>query len=239
MSEFILKDLKLLWGSYDFAAQFQSTQFSISQEAPDATSFGSTSRVVAPGGLWQSTWSGTGKVEYGTSTVDEQFGALSATDKLVTVSPEGLTLTNTSYSINTIQSAYTPIQGSPGDLLTFNIEAMARDPTYRGQLNLTGAHSSITTGAGIQLGAPSAVQVCFIAAHVTAFNGTNCTIKLQSDDNSGMSTATDRVTLTQFTAIGSELGTVAGSITDDYWAVDLSGTFTSVTVQCFMGLQTV
>ncbi len=239
MAEVVLKDLKLLWGSYDFASQFQSTKFSLNQETPGTSAFGDSTRVVAGGGLWTANWSGSGKIEYGTGTVDEQFGALSSADKLVSIAPEGLTLTNTSYSLDTLQSSFSPIQGSVGDILIFNIEAMARGPAYRGELNMTGTKSGVETGTGIQIGAPSATQICFVAAHVTAFTGTDCTVKLQSDDNSGMSSATDRVTLTQFTGIGSEVGTVAGSIADDYWAVDLSGTFTSVTLQAFIGLQIV
>ena len=44
------------------------------------------------------------------------------------------------------------------------------------------------------------------------------TLKIQSDDNSGMSSPTDRITsFTAATGTGYQWGSVAGAITDDYW----------------------
>ena len=52
---------------------------------------------------------------------------------------------------------------------------------------------------------------------------------MQSDDNSGFTSATNRITFTQATGVTSELLSVAGAITDDYWRLSytiVGGSFT-------------
>ena len=44
------------------------------------------------------------------------------------------------------------------------------------------------------------------------------TLSIQSDDNAGFSSATNRITsFTAATARGYQWGSVAGAVTDDYW----------------------
>jgi len=81
-----------------------------------------------------------------------------------------------------------------------------------------------------------------MAMHVTAFVGAAPTLDVivESDDNSGFTTAVTRGTFAQATAATSEwLTPVAGAITDDWWRIGytLGGTITSATFAVFIGIQ--
>lgn len=83
-------------------------------------------------------------------------------------------------------------------------------------------------GTGNQLGAVSATQSIYAALHVFFVSGTtpSMTVTIQSDDNAGFTSATDRITFTANTALGFEMKSLAGAITDTYWRAryTLSGT---------------
>jgi hypothetical protein len=50
--------------------------------------------------------------------------------------------------------------------------------------------------------------------------GTNLAVKVQSDDNGGFSSATDRITFSTVSASGWQLGSVAGNlVTETFWRV--------------------
>ena len=61
----------------------------------------------------------------------------------------------------------------------------------------------------------------YAALHVISVSGTSPTLDVivQSDDNSGFTTPTNRITFSQTGAVGAEWGSVAGAVTDDYWRV--------------------
>jgi len=62
---------------------------------------------------------------------------------------------------------------------------------------------------------------------------------LQSDDNSDFTSATDRATFTALTAIGSEIKSVAGAVTDQYWRLNytISGTNPSFSIHATIGIE--
>lgn len=80
--------------------------------------------------------------------------------------------------------------------------------------------TSTGTGSSQLDQAVSATQKVYGLAQVFTVAGTSTptiTIKIQSDDNSGFTTPTDRLTFTNFTAAGYELKSLVGPITDTYW----------------------
>jgi hypothetical protein len=83
------------------------------------------------------------------------------------------------------------------------------------------SRTSSSTGTGRQLGAVAAGKSMYAALHVISASGTNPTLDviLQSDDNASFTSATSRITFTQATGRTSQLSSVAGAITDDYWRV--------------------
>jgi len=76
------------------------------------------------------------------------------------------------------------------------------------------------TGAGVNVVGPSATQRMYAVLQVTAAAGTDLAVKVQSDDNSGFTSATDRITFSTVSAIGTQVTSVAGSLaTETYWRV--------------------
>lgn len=74
------------------------------------------------------------------------------------------------------------------------------------------------TGTAVSMTGPTATQRLYALLQVTAAAGTNLVVKIQSDDNSGFTTATDRITFTTMSAVGYQLLSVAGDLsTETYW----------------------
>ena len=90
------------------------------------------------------------------------------------------------------------------------------------------------TGTGINIAGPATDETMWAHLHVTAASGTDLAVKLQSDDNSGFTTATDRITFSTVSAVGAQSGSVAGDLSsEDYWRVVItvaSGTFSALCV---------
>lgn len=76
------------------------------------------------------------------------------------------------------------------------------------------------TGAGVNVVGPSATQRMYAVLQVTAAAGTNLAVKVQSDDNSGFTSATDRLTFSTVSAVGTQVVSLAGDLsTETYWRV--------------------
>ena len=85
-------------------------------------------------------------------------------------------------------------------------------------------------GTSQQLGAVTSAQKVYAAIHIWSISGTSTptiTVKIQSDDNSSFTSATDRITFTAATAIGSQYKATAGAITDTYWRANYTITGTN------------
>ena len=148
------------------------------------------------------------------------FGATGTVRSICTVADDG----SAAYLMRGINLSYSPIQGNPGELATGAVSgATNTGPVVRGKLlhPSSTARTSSSTGTGRQLGAVASGKSMYAALHVISASGTSPTLDviLQSDDNSGFTTPTSRVTFTQATATGAEWGSVAGAVTDDYWRI--------------------
>lgn len=105
--------------------------------------------------------------------------------------------------------------------LDSGVATSSAEGIVRGSL-LTPKATRTTTanGTGVQEGAVTSTQKVYALAQVFSIAGTGTptlALKIQSDDNSGFTTPTDRITFTNFTAVGYQLSSLAGAITDDYW----------------------
>lgn len=94
------------------------------------------------------------------------------------------------------------------------------------------ARTTDANGTAVALVGPTAAQKLVVALHVTAYSGlTNVVFKIQSDDNSGFSSATDRITFATVSGTTSEWATVAGDFSTEThhritWTVTGSGSVT-------------
>ncbi len=114
-------------------------------------------------------------------------------------------------------------------------------PLVRGILATSETVTATGSGTGHQLGAVSDSQSIYAGIHLLTAGGTtpSITVILESDDNSGFSSATTRATFTAYNYREGEWRSVVGAITDDYWRFrwTVSGTNPSFQVRGFLGIQ--
>ncbi len=133
------------------------------------------------------------------------------------------------FLINTLQLTHSPITGGVGDMAGTNVSGNARGKLARGIIEISTATPTTGTTTGSQIGALSSSQRMYANLHVTAVAGSTLDVIVQSDDNSGFTSPTNRITFTQASGVTSEHLSVAGAITDDYWRLSYTisgGSFT-------------
>ena len=119
---------------------------------------------------------------------------------------------------------YTPLTGQVGVLAMGSVSSsLSTGPLVRGRLlhpsNV--ARTSSGSGTAVQDAAVGSGQTLYAALHVIAASGGSPTLDVivQSDDNSGFTSATNRITFSQATTTGAQWGSAVGPITDTYWRV--------------------
>lgn len=239
----VLTDCKLYVASFDLSADMNALALNYGAEMLDNTTFGATTRINKAGlktilaqheGLWDSN---------GTDQPDDVFfSRIGTSDVPVTISPQTGADGELAFLFRAVHSEYAP-GATVGDLLAFTVkmEGSDGDPLVRGMvLHPATARTSTGNGTARQLGAVSATQSVVASLHVIAASGTSPTldVTVRSDDASGFSSPTTRLTFTQATGITSEWKTAAGAITDDYWRVTytIGGTNPSFTFVVAVGI---
>lgn len=229
-----------LWvGSYDFSGSVHTMAIAYGAEQKDGTTLSDSTRK-ALGGLKTAGFSVEGHWDQtSTNPVDsEAFGNIGS-NKIITYTGGQGAEGDIAYFAQLLFSQYSP-QGQVGEIFAFSLEAAASDDLVRGTIELKNTISSTGTSTGRQLGALSSTQKMVAVMHVTAADGTSPTLDMviQSDDNGSFTTATDRITFTQATGITSELLSVNGAITDDYWRAEytLGGTSPEFTAVVVLGI---
>jgi hypothetical protein len=98
------------------------------------------------------------------------------------------------------------------------------------------ARTADGNGTAVALAGPTAAQNLYGAIHVTAYSGfTDVTIKIQSDDNAGFASPTDRISFSMFAARTAQFSSAAGDFSTEThhrvtWDVTGSGSFTFIAV---------
>lgn len=215
-------DISYLVGSIEVAGHAKSVTANAECTALDTTALSTAGWTTVIGGLKTATLDASIMADMVALGIDETIQGYFATADV----PQSLSIGSADGSITyfgrTLTTSYTPLEGAPGEL------AMARftsktstGPLVRGRrIHPTSvARSATGNGTGYQLGALSSSQTLYAALHVLDRTGTaSMTLKIQSDDNSGFTSATDRITsFTAATGRGYQWGSVAGAVADDYW----------------------
>jgi hypothetical protein len=138
-----------------------------------------------------------------------------------------------------VLSQLQPVDVSPTGLAAFGMQ-FTTDGAFvqRGFVGAPlAARTTTVTGTGVNLSGPSASQSLHAMLHVTATTGTNLVVKVQSDDNSGFTSPTDRITFATMSATGWQQLSVTGALTTETWwrvtATIGTGSFTFAT---YMGI---
>ena len=234
MAEEVLRNTRFWLEGQELTGQMNETRLDMSRVMKDKTVFGDVTENFAAGikqvnmvhgGLWNA------------AEPDAQFFTGVDTGGLhpafVAVSS---TIGDPAYMMQARQVEYL-ITGEFGELLAFQVALQAGDnPFLRGSLMFASVSTGVENGTAIQLGALSSSQSLYVAASVTAFTGTDVIVNIESDDHSGMTSATGQGTPLTFTGIDGQWASIAGAIGDDWWRVRLSGTYTSATVAVVFGI---
>jgi hypothetical protein len=133
-----------------------------------------------------------------------------------------------------------PMSGSVGEMSAFDVGFTGTSRLVRGRVAAPyGARVASGNGTAFALGGPTALQSLYMAVHVHEVVGSGSfSVLCQSDDNSGMTTPTTRLTSQTFTGIGSQFLSVAGSFSGEtHLRVNHTVTsFTSVTFSVCVGV---
>lgn len=124
---------------------------------------------------------------------------------------------------------YNPLDGAVGDVAGAGLTLPYNWVTARALVaHPAAARTTDGNGTAVALTGPTATQKLYAALHVTAYSGlTNVVFKIQSDDNSGFTSATDRITFSTVTGVTDEFSSVAGDLsTETHWRItwDVTGT---------------
>lgn len=185
-----------------------------------------------------------GAWDAGTGLPDSAFSLHGSVDTPTTICTQSA-VGSIAYFFPSVPATYN-VDGPAAELLRFQITApISSGRAVRGHVLHTADAATEATGndTGVQIGAVGATQRLYAALHVFSLSGTTPTVdvKIQSDDNSGFTSATDRITFTQVSgsgSTGSQITSVAGAITDDYFRVvaTLGGTSPSTTFCVVCGI---
>lgn len=243
MGSLALTDATIYIGEYDFTTDSNMVKVNASAEELDATTFGGGGYRSRKGGLRDIEMGVEGFANYGTGSSQspdyQGFVNLGTADQAVTVSPTGVA-TDVAYMTQLGKFTYETF-GEIGQMAPFklgmkgsNAQGVVRGALgkAKGAVSATGA-----LGSGCQLGAVSATQYLYATFHVHVA-ATTITVVLESDDNSGFTSAVTRATIGPLTAVGGTWVTrVAGAITDDWYRFRVTAITGTFTVSAAAGVQ--
>jgi hypothetical protein len=241
MTTYVMSDAKVWVAQYDVSGDLNALALANAAEVKDATTFGAGARIHR-GGIKSVDLQLEGFYQAGTDLIDEiVFSRIGTPNLPVSCSPTGGAEGQTAYLFLAELARYR-LGGEMGEMLPFTVEAEAQgQPLVKGQVLLNGIKGTTGNGTAVQLGAVGAGQKLYAALHVLAASGgtPSVTVKVQSDDNSGFTTPTDRITFGAKTSASYEWATpVGGAITDDYWRFTwtISGSTPSFTLVGVLGI---
>lgn len=135
---------------------------------------------------------------------------------------------------------WAPFTASTDAPAKFAAEFAVDAPFMTGKVGapLASRTTSGLTGTAVAMTGPTASQKVYGLLCVTAAAGTNLAVKIQSDDNSGFTSPTDRITFSTVSATGWQWGTpVAGDLsTETYWRVVATIASSTFSFACFFGV---
>ncbi len=229
MAKDILRNVRIFAGGCDLTGQSNKIELTAEYDEKDITNFASVDASLS---VWKEVMAGDGSGKIGaagqweagdTSKVDDDaFAALGGVGAW-TIAPIDGNAGSLAYVAKVLRMNY-QFGGAQGDVNMWAANASSSGPIARGaSLHPPGtARTATGNGTAVQLGAISATQHLYANLHVLSVSGTSTptvTVKIQSDDNSGMTSPTDRLTFTATTARSGESLSLIGAVTDDWWRV--------------------
>jgi len=244
MSKIVLTGVRLFAGGADLTSASNTVELSSEVEVKDVTNYGSAGWKEVLGGLASTEIKASGQWEAGdTSLVDDAAWAGLGVVDAWTIGPVGAAVGDLAYLAKSLQANYS-LGGAVGDVAPWKADASGSWPLVRGSVAHPPGTARTATGAGtgVNLGAVAAGQRLYATMHVLSVSGTTPSITaiVESDDNSGFTSATTRLTFAAATARGAQIDRSSGSaITDSWWRVSwtVAGTTPSFLFAAAFGIK--
>lgn len=229
----ILRDQKVYFDYFDLTAQMNSVALAYSADQLDSTTLGNDTHVNTPS-LKSVSASLAGLVDASTYDAGLFSEIGNTTGKPLTICSSG-TIGSLAYFLKANAAKYNQ-DGKVGDLLKFSLEASAADKLIRGTLMENQAAVTATgNGTSRQLVATASGKKLYAALHVLSISGTstptlNMTVKSNST-NSFAGAETTRITFAAATAVGSQILSLDGPLTDTWFECEWTVTGTNPSFQ--------
>jgi hypothetical protein len=244
MSKTVLTNVRCFAVGVDLTGNSNKIELSSEVEAKDATNYGSNGYKEVVGGLASAEISGEGQWEAGDTTKvdDGAWAGLGGIGPWSISANNGAAVGDLAYFTQALRADY-KLLGEVGEVAPWTSMAKSAWPLVRGQFaHPPGtARTATGTGTGLNLGAVAANKRLYASLHVLSVSGTtpSITARVESDDNSGFTSATTRLTFTAATAVGGQtLRTDGTAITDTWWRIawTISGTTPSFLFAAALGI---
>lgn len=218
MSSLVLTDCNIFLNAVNLTAQVTEATVSVSRPEVDSTTFASGGNRERRAGIGESMIEAMSFYD-DTDAAQPHSIALGTPNSVMTVTADATTGATAYFGRGPILRADRGFPVGAMGTLNTGLAVSAPEGIVPGrQLQPLTFANTDASGTGTQLGAVSATQRIYAALHVVAFGtSTSIAVKIQSDDNSGFTSPTDRITFTTNTAVGFEMLSLAGSITDTWW----------------------
>lgn len=219
------KDTVILGGSVALTGDLNQVQPSFQRQAVDVTTFGNNDRVYVAG-VGGHTLSLGGLFNASLSDPEWNTQLSGQVTKVMTVGVGGTTIGNRGYLHQGHLTGHA-VRSSNDDAVRLNVSMQGTGAVGDGVfLHALGAETSTGAFSSVDEAASSA-NGGIGHLHVTAFTGTDVTIKIQ--DSADDAAWADLITFSSVTGVTSERATVTGTI-DRYVRANITaGTFTTVT----------
>lgn len=244
MATIALTDVRLYFDGADLTGASNKVELESELDVKDVTNYSSAGWKEFIGGLFDTTVNASGQWEAGTpGSVDDVTAAALGQGNAVTVIPTSGAFGSLAYLTSVLESSYSAVQGSVGDVAGWEMKSKGTAPVARGTVIHPTGTPRTTSGVGTDV-TPFTVPsggVAYATLHVLSIAGTavpTITVIVESDDNAGFTTPTTRVTFTAETAVNGQIGSIAGPITDNHWRCKwtISGTNPSFLFAVSLGL---
>lgn len=154
--------------------------------------------------------------DYATTGVDPVYPITGlGGQSTVTIAPTGgAAVADPVFFGSGVLTTYTPLMGAVGEPASFDLGWSGSAQLVRGQmLHPVAARTATGNGTTTTFTTPTATQTLYASFHVLAVSGTGSIVfTVQTDDNSGMTTPTTRLTSQTFTGVGAGTASLAGAL---------------------------
>ncbi|OQC35391.1 MAG: hypothetical protein BWX64_02476 [Acidobacteria bacterium ADurb.Bin051] len=223
MAKQVLKNLGLYYGSLALASQVNQVALEATAPEVDVSTFDTGGYAEVLAGLLKASVKFDGFWDAAEPDASA-FDQMSKADWPATVvKPAGTApaVGDVAYFLLASEFSYT-LGAQVGAAARLSLGLTGAGALLRGQvLDAQAPATASGNGAGVELGAVTAAQRLYYAVHVVGKDGTSPTLDLvvQSEEDNAWATPTARVTVPQFSDVGSAYGSIAGPITDTWFRV--------------------